>query len=137
MYPLLFPYILGAFMAWITLYPARSLPARKERRFFTIIITVVALGFLGFPLTYGDQFAIASELAAAVLFIALILLAWKVSPWFLPLVWFLHGAWDIAYLFGHVSVDKPRWVVELCVPYDWILAVYLLKRVPAWRSETR
>ena len=74
----------------------------------------------------------AYELGALLVFVVLIILSRKVSLVLLPLVWFAHGAWDLAYLLGHVRVDKPEWVVQLCVPYDWLLAAYIFSRLPAW-----
>jgi hypothetical protein len=41
------------------------------------------------------------------------------------------------YLLCHVPVDKPRWVVELCVPYDWLLGGYLMTRVRTWGAVRR
>ena len=129
MYEKAFPYILGLLIAWITWYPARRLDARSEQWYFTVIITIVALGFIGFPIEDRNMQGIVYEFAAMVVFIILILLSRTVTAAFLPLVWFTHGAWDLTYLLGFVHVDKPAWVVQLCVPYDWLLAVYLFRRI--------
>lgn len=136
MYETLFPYILGVLMAWITWYPARHLDARTEQRYFTTIITIVALGFIGFPLEDGDTTGMVYELAALVLLVVLIVLSRTVALWLLPVVWFAHGTWDLLYLIGGVPVDKPHWVVELCVPYDWLLSAYLFRRVSTWRAAS-
>lgn len=134
MYESAFPYILGVLIAWVTWYPARRLTARSEQWYFTVIITVVALGFIGFPLEKGDTQGILYELFAMIVFIVLIVMSKSATVALLPVVWFAHGAWDLAYLLGLVPVDKPAWVVQLCVPYDWLLAGYLFQRIPAWRA---
>ena len=135
MYLTVFPYILGIFLAWITWYPARHLPARSEQWYFTIIITIVAFGFIGFPMEQVNLKGVIYELSALMVFVILIGLSKTVSVILLPLVWFAHGAWDLAFLLGFVPVDKPYWVVQLCLPYDWLLAAYLLYRTLIWRTE--
>lgn len=66
-----------------------------------------------------------------ILFVTLIILSKQLSLVFLPVVWFAHGAWDLSFLLGQVPVDKSEWVVQLCVPYDWLLAGYIFCRFPA------
>ena len=136
MYEIAFPYILGIFLAWITWYPAQHLSARAEQRYFTIIITIVALGFIGFPIEHGNLEGVFYELVALIVFVVLIVLSQTLALVLLPLVWFAHGVWDLAYLLGLVPVDKPSWVVQLCVPYDWLLAAYLFRRTSTWRVES-
>lgn len=136
MYESAFPYILGVLIAWITWYPARRLTARSEQRYFTLIITVVALGFIGFPIENGNTEGIIYELVALIVFVALIVMSQLATTILLPVVWFAHGAWDLAYLLELVPVDKPAWVVQLCIPYDWLLAGYLFLRVPIWRAAS-
>ena len=135
MYLILFPYILGIFLAWITWYPARHLSARSEQWYFTVIITIVAFGFIGFPIEQQNLSGFVYELAALMVFVVLIYLSRAVAVILLPLVWFAHGTWDLAYLLGLVPVDKPYWVVQLCLPYDWLLAAYLFYKSSFWRVE--
>ena len=136
MYESMFPYILGVLMAWVTWYPARHLDPHTEQRYFTTIITIVALGFIGFPLEDGNTTGMLYELVALVLLVVLIILSSKVTPWLLPVVWFAHGSWDLLYLIGLIPVDKPLWVVQLCVPYDWLLSIYLFRRVSTWQRPS-
>ena len=136
MYESLFPYLLGVMLAWITWQGARRLVPNSQQKYFARIITLVALGFVGFPLEDGDRVGTAYELSALLIFVALIILSREVAPILLPLVWLGHGAWDLAFLLGHIPVDKPTWVVQLCVPYDWLLAGYIFSRLAAWRSVT-
>lgn len=132
LYDDIFPYLLGALLAATAIYPARHMPPNRERQFFTVIMAVVAVGFLGFPAASGDLAGFAYELGAAATLAVLIALAVVASPAFLAFAFFLHGAWDLAHLLGYVPVDKPVWVVELCVPYDWLVAAYIAARVREW-----
>ena len=138
MYETVFPYLLGGILAWVTCHPARTLDPRAELRFFTAIMTMVALGFIGFPLEAGNHEGVVYELVAGILFIMLIVLSQRTAPVLLAVTFLAHGAWDLAYLLGIVPSDKPEWVVELCVPYDWLVAAYLFSRTSLWsRGEAR
>ena len=134
MYETLSAYILGVALAVVTCFPASALNPRVEQRFFTVIMIFVAIGFFGFPLEQGDMHGTVYELLAMAVFLLGILLGWKWNPVFLPLTFLAHGSWDLAYLTGVAHSVKPSWIVELCVPYDWLVAVYLLTRVGIWRS---
>ena len=133
MYTILFPYLLGLLLAAATCYPARALSLRDERGFFAVILALVAIGFVGFPLQQGDLAGVAQE---GLIMGILLVLAWfgRRSFLWLSVAFFGHGVWDLAYLIGFVPVDKPIWVIQLCVPYDWAVAGYLLTRLTAGRS---
>lgn len=125
--------MLGVFLAWITWYPARCLEVAAEQWFFRVIMAVVALGFIGFPLQHGDWAAVGLEFAVLVVLLSLIFLSRLPGLIFLlPVAWFLHGLWDLAYLMQLLPLDKPDWVVQLCVPYDWLVALYIFGRLPTW-----
>lgn len=129
----IFPYLVGLLLAVAVAYPAGSMEPRRERRFFTVAIAVVVLGFLGFPLTQGDALGLAWELAAVVALGALLALSGKVAV-LLPIVWIGHGAWDLLFLVGATPIDKPAWVCELCVPFDLVIGVYVWTRLGRWRA---
>lgn len=135
MYDAIFPYGLGVFLAWVTLYPARYLDASVEPKYFRTIITIVVLGFIGFPLADGDLTGTLYELVALVVLLVAIFLSRKVGLTLLAAVYFAHGAWDLTHVLGLVPVDKPLWVTRLCVPYDWILAGYLVVRARSRKHE--
>ncbi len=124
MYTTVFPYLLGAILAWITVRPSRELSPGSELRFLRMIMVGVAVGFVGFPASTGDLAGVWYELGAMLVF-ALMLLGTRVSMGLLAATYFVHGLWDLAFLVGLVPVDKPTWVTELCVPYDWLLAAYI------------
>ena len=135
MYEILFPYLLGVMLAWITWQGARRLSPRSESRYFTSIITIVTLGFVGFPIEDGDAVGFAYELGALLVFVVLIILSRKVALVLLPVVWFAHGAWDLVHLLTCVSPSNPQWIHQLCVPFDWILGFYIASRAAPWRES--
>jgi hypothetical protein len=128
-----FAYFVGVLMALVTIYPSRALDPHRERRFLTVVIAVVILGFIGFPIGQGDSVGFAWELTALVALGAVTLGSLR-SPWLLVAAWFGHGLWDLLFLIGYAPVHKPLWVTQLCVPYDWILAAYIVSRLPKWRA---
>lgn len=128
-----FAYLLGALLAVAVAYPASFMDPARERRFFTVAIAVVILGFFGFPLSQGHALGLAWELAAVVVLGALLLLSLKRVE-LLPLVWIGHGAWDLLFLAGGTPIDKPLWVCALCVPFDWLIGAYLVSRLRLWRA---
>ncbi len=132
-YQQLFSYAVGLLLAVAVTYPASFMPARRERRFFTVAMAVVALGFFGFPLTQGDPRGLAWELGAAAALVALLALSLRFAG-LVPLAWLGHGAWDLLFLVGATPIDKPAWVCELCVPFDIAIGIYLLTRLGRWRA---
>jgi hypothetical protein len=130
-----FPYVLGVLLAWITWYPARKLEVASEQWYFRVIMTIVAVGFIGFPLEHGNVEAAVLELVVLVILLCLIILSRRAAlTALLPLAWFGHGLWDLVYLLDLLPLDKPEWVVQLCVPYDWLIAAYLFSRASSWRD---
>ena len=98
-------------------------------------MTIVAIGFVGFPLEHGDLEAAALEFVVLVVLLCLIILSKRGAfIALLPIAWFAHGLWDLIYLLDLLRLDKPVWVVQLCVPYDWLIAAYLFSRISTWRG---
>ena len=135
MYERAIPWILGVFLAWVTVFPASRLHPRTEQGFFRAIMVVVALGFFGFPAEVGDFGGMALELAVAA--VMLLLVAGSVRwLYLLPIAYLLHGLWDLVWLLEGVTHAKPAWLVQLCVPYDWLVAGYLFRRCQVWEPAT-
>ena len=135
MYETVIAYTLGASLAVVTCYPARQLEARAEQWFFTIIMCGVALGFVGLPLEHGDSHAAMNEVYAMIVMVVAIIASSLWHPVFLPIAFFLHGSWDLVYLIDMVHSVKLDWLVELCVPYDWMVAAYLSTRIHIWTAN--
>lgn len=132
-YELLSTYFLGAFLALAMAFSSRFMPARLEQRYWTIIIAVVVLGFPPFPMAKGDMAGFWFELAACGVFLAF-LVASRWVPAMLAVLSFSHGLWDLMHLLEVVAIDKPTWLTQFCVPYDWIVSAYLFSRLGVWRE---
>jgi hypothetical protein len=68
------------------------------------------------------------ESAMFLLQAGLIFLAKKYDFRFLALAFFIHGGWDFFHLFNQDVIHKPVLYSEVCVPYDWLVAAYILWR---------
>lgn len=134
MYSDAIPWLLGVLLAGLLIAAARHMPAVREQWLMTALMSATALGFFPFPLEAGHLLAARNESLAAALFLALVALsAWQHPRW-LAVAFGLHALWDIAWLSGTVESVKPLWLVQLCVPFDALLAIYLWRRAPRWRA---
>jgi hypothetical protein len=120
-------YAVGVALAALTCFVARFMSRGAERGLFTAIMIVVGAGFVWFPLAVGHHAGTVNELLAGAGFVAMACLSLR-WPVLLPLAFLLHGTWDMGYLTEAVDSHKPLWLVQLCVPYDGFVAVYLLIR---------
>lgn len=128
------PWLLGALLAALLIAAARHMPAVREQWLMTVVMIAAAVGFFPFPLEAGHVLAARNESLAAALFLALVALsAWHHPRW-LAVAFALHALWDFAWLSGAVVSVKPLWLVQLCVPFDVLVAIYLWRRAPRWRA---
>jgi hypothetical protein len=64
--------------------------------------------------------------------VGLIFMAKKFDFRLLALAFFIHGGWDIFHIFNQDFINKPVIFSQICVPYDWLVATYIL-----WRKFSR
>jgi hypothetical protein len=58
--------------------------------------------------------------------IGLVFIAKKYDFRFLALAFFIHGSWDLFHIFNQNVINKPVIYSQICVPYDWLVAAYIL-----------
>lgn len=126
---------LGIFFGVVTAVAGRSMKPRTELRFFTVVLVLAALLFIGFPAEAGDRLGIVTESVAAAGFLVLAGLGMVVHPIWLVVGFLFHASWDLAYLVDVVRSTKPDWTVEFCVPYDLVVAGYAATRLRRWRPR--
>jgi hypothetical protein len=132
MYETLIAYSLGAILSGGMVHAARFMPTRIEQRYWTIFAAIVFVGFPPFPLTNGDLAGFWYELAVYGVVLAL-LIASRWLPASLAILYLAHGAWDLMHLTAAVTIDKPDWITQICVPFDWVVGIYVLSRLGPWR----
>ena len=132
LYHELFAYGLGAFLAVAVIYAAERMQS-DQRWLFTWVIAIVILGFLGFPVAVADWSATGVEAAIIVVLGGLLVISWfRSSAVLLGIVYLGHGASDLVHLALELSPSNPQWLHEMCVPFDWLLGVYILVRRRQW-----
>src|SRR5262245_50697621 len=114
------------------------MPARGAWNLFSWMIAVVVAGFVAFPIERGNSTSLLYEAAILVVLEILVVVGWRGRWWsVIALVYFLHGLSDLVHLTGLVPMESPRWVHELCVPFDWILAGWIAVRRRAFAEGAR
>ena len=130
------PYTTGVVLGTLALVPHFVLAERASIAYATILLGVIAGIYVGFALQKGSINQAIVEIAAAIIFALMALLGATVSIWFVPLVYGLHGFWDLAH-HGRKNGDEvfvrvPRWYPPFCAVVDWVVAVGLV--VIWWRN---
>jgi hypothetical protein len=127
-YQATFPYGFGVFLAATIAYAARRMRS-DELWFLTWLMGVVLAGFIGFPLEHGDLRAAGIEAAVLIGLGGLLAVSWlRRAAVVLAIVYLAHGASDVVHLRFDVSPANPRWLHEMCIPFDWLMGAYILAR---------
>jgi hypothetical protein len=117
--------ILWAFQFLLTLNFVSSGLAKKL--LISTVWFVVGL-FLINQITELEIRGITLESGMFLLQVGLIFIAKKYDFRFLALAFFIHGGWDIFHLFNQSFIHKTVLYSQICVPYDWLVAAYILWR---------
>jgi hypothetical protein len=120
--------ILWAIQFLFTLHLVKTEWAKKL--LITTMWCVVAIFLLPQLINFSMQ-GILLESGIFTVQVVLILCAKKYDFRFLALAFFVHGCWDLAHLLNQQFIEKPLLFSQVCVPYDWAVAVYIV-----WRKWT-
>ena len=107
----------GMFAYWLGL--------DRERGFYPTVLTVIALLYSLFAVMGGSQAALLQEIAAGLVFIALVVVGFRRSLWWVVAGLALHGVFD--FFHPHLIQDPgvPRWWPAFCLAYDVVAAAGL------------
>lgn len=86
--------------------------------------------YLGFVFVQPSGRSLALEASVLVAF-GLLAAGGRRLAWILPLGYVAHGLWDLRHG-ALVTAYVPSGYPELCIGYDWALALYMLARLRAW-----
>lgn len=123
---------IGVAAALATVAWGRRGSSGSELRLFVVILVVMQGLYLAFVLIQPSGRALGIEAGVLVVFLALAAGARR-FVWLLPVGYLLHGLWDLRHG-ALVSSYVPSGYPELCVAYDWAVAIYLVTRLRAWWS---
>lgn len=128
--------LLGAALAAAFVLVLARLGPRLERLAWALLLVVAALIYVGFALRRpGGSEWLLLELGGVVLFSLFAVAGVARSPLFLSAGWVLHVAWDVGLhgLSGESAAFVPGWYPALCIGYDLVVGLYILRRHGAWR----
>ena len=126
--------LLGLGSGGVLLVYARSKGRQSEKRILAIALVIVAAVYVGFALVWGNTRWILIEIAGVPVFSIFAGLALRHSVNWLTIGWALHPAWDAGlHLLGPGHAIVPVWYAVACIPFDLLVAAYLL--ASGFRSE--
>jgi hypothetical protein len=121
-------YIVGVLWAAQFLYVVNFVENTLAKKVMINTMWFVVGLFLLNQITELEVRGITLESAMFLLQVGLIFLSKKYNFRYLALAFFIHGLWDIIHLFDQEFIHKPLIYSQICVPYDWMVAVYILWR---------
>ena len=122
---------IGAQLAVATIPLHLLLTKTQSEQFAAVLLAVIGAIYIGFGQQQGSRRQIATELTAAIVFIAAALAAIWSTPWIIPFAYVVHGIWNYAHLQGlklaslYSKFVIPAWYPPFCAVYDWVAVVSL------------
>lgn len=107
----------------------------RERAFYTTVLMVIALLYALYAAIGGTREAMLQESAGIAVFIALAVLGFKRSEWFLVVGLVGHGVYDYFHPGLVHNGGVPEWWPAFCAGYDVLAGVFLAGLVLARRKQ--
>jgi hypothetical protein len=131
-----------SFFIGITLALAVGVFARwfgldRDRAFYPTVMIVIACLYSLFAIMAGSPGALVAEFAVGAGFIALAMVGFKRSLWFVVAALAAHGLFDIFHPHAFHNPGVPGWYPEFCFAYDVAAAGFLgwrLRQLESRRS---
>ena len=126
-------YLVGALLAFAVGGLGTVVGLDRDRAFYPTVMVVIASYYVLFAVMGGSTPALLIEAAVATVFLAVTLVGFKYSLWFVVAALGAHGIFDVFH--GQVIANPgvPVWWPAFCLTYDGVaagyLAVLLLRRL--------
>jgi hypothetical protein len=121
-------YIVGVLWAAQFLYVVNFVENSFAKKILTTTLWFVIGLFLFTQITKLAVNGVVLESGMFILQVGLLFLSKKYNFRFLALAFFIHGTWDLVHIYDQEFIHKPLIYSQVCVPYDWMVAVYILWR---------
>ncbi|MCB1122583.1 MAG: hypothetical protein KJT03_13605 [Verrucomicrobiae bacterium] len=119
------PLFVGMFLAILVGLFATGIGLDRDRAFYPTVMIVIAFGYSLFAAKGESTHALIFESLVGLVFLAVTMIGFKGSLWFVAGALAAHGVFD----FFHPSLISnpgvPRWWPGFCLAYDVAAAVYL------------
>ena len=116
-------YLIGAVLALSVSMSATRIGFDRQRVFYPTLVIVIASYYALFAVV-GDS-ALALELAAMLGFVAVTILAFKTTLWWIVVALVAHGLFDVVHALLINDPGVPRWWPGFCLTYDVVAGAYL------------
>ena len=118
-------YGVGAVLAICAAAFAHWLGLDRELGFYPTVLTVIAFLYSLFAVMGGSDSALLQELAAGLVFVALVVVGFRRNLWWVVAGLALHGIFD--FFHPHLIDDPgvPSWWPAFCLAYDVVAAAGL------------
>jgi hypothetical protein len=127
-------YVIGILLAILVCGAALLLRLDRDRRFYTAMLIVIALLYLGFAIMGKDADALRIEAAISTVFVVVAFLGFRISPWLIVVALAAHGTYDITHHFFFQNRGVPGWYPGFCMTYD-VVAAAIFAAILTWRKQ--
>lgn len=124
---------LGVVAALVTLVSFRYMKSSNEANLYKIALIVAAFIYVCFSLQSGNLAWVLVETGGIILFTAIAIAGFQLSPWLLVVGWLAHPIWDFSLHSSTTTPFVPGWYPTACVGYDLVIAVYVAFQCKHWR----
>lgn len=118
-------YIIGTGLGLFVPVFAAFVGLDRERAFYPTVLIVIASYYLLFAAIAGSAHTAAVEVLGMSVFMAVAVLGFKLSPWWLVLGLFSHGVFDFTRGTFIDNAGVPPWWPGFCLSIDVVLSVVL------------
>ena len=129
-------YLVGAILAFAVSGLATLVRLDRDRAFYPTVMVVIASYYALFAGMGGSTHALVVEVAVVTVFVAVTILGFKYSLWFVVAALAAHGILDVFHGRLIANPGVPVWWPAFCLTYDGVAAGFLAclllrRRVPA------
>jgi len=118
------PFLIGICLTIAVLGISGAIGLHKERGVWPSLLIAIATFYIVFALEHSDNGVIAFQSVIALGFMALALIGYKTSLWFIAAGLALHGVFDAISL-KYSANPAPDWWGPFCIGVDGLLALML------------
>ena len=119
------PYLLGAILAFAVGGLATVVGLDRDRAFYPTVMIVIASYYALFAVMGGTFHALFIEASVATVFLAVTIVGFKYSLWFVVAALGAHGIFDVFHGQLIANPGVPVWWPGFCLTYDGVAAGYL------------
>lgn len=120
--PILLAFVLGSAAAAIVGFFAHFVGYDRDRSFYAVVLTVVAVVYVLFAAMAGGGRPLLPELLFFAAFSALAAAAFRTSQWLIVVGLALHGVFDFVRYYIFSAPGAPLWWPAFCGSYDVVAA---------------